>query len=117
VLVTCDININMKDSKPLPLADTLRDLALLRASDIDLTPQLSNSRGEEPAPNPPKSDNNDNDNDAAVDDSVASSYNFVTEARNAVRMHYRGDVDTVGKAVDDIRSKIEDAVRGLSHEE
>ena len=112
MVVTCDIN--MKDSsKPLPLADTLRDLALLRASDIDLTHLLSNSRGEEPTPNPPKSENND----AAVDDSVASSYHFVTEARNAARMHYRGDVDTVGKAVDDVRSKIEDAVRGLSRGE
>jgi len=102
-----------KDSKPLPLSDTLRDLALLRVSDINLSSLLSTSSIEQP----PSSESKVDDGCAAVEASVERSYEFVREARSAVRMHSRGDVDTLGDTVNDVRCRIEEVLRGLDKDE
>ena len=96
-----------KDTKALPLADTLRDLALLRASDVDLAALL-------PA-------NSTNSNSSAVDDeveaSVANSSEFIKEARKALKVQDRGDAEMQGKKLDDVRSKFEDVLDGLESEQ
>ncbi|KII92239.1 hypothetical protein PLICRDRAFT_465922 [Plicaturopsis crispa FD-325 SS-3] len=82
--------------KPFPLGDTLRDLALLRASDIDLSSLV-------PAKTTPP-----------TDASVERSYEFVKEARAAIRIMDRGDVDAQGARVESVREKLEDVVKGIS---
>ncbi|EIN11951.1 hypothetical protein PUNSTDRAFT_83821 [Punctularia strigosozonata HHB-11173 SS5] len=84
---------------PLPITDTLRDLAVLRASDIDLSSLL-----------PPRPESNG----TAVDKSVLESYQFVKEARAALRILNRGDVEAQGAKVEDLRGKLEDILNGLS---
>ncbi|GLB37258.1 hypothetical protein LshimejAT787_0403090 [Lyophyllum shimeji] len=70
-----------KDAKPLALADTLRDLALLRVSGLDVSALL---------PSTPVSPN---DTLAGpVDDSVTMSYLFAQEARTVLKIHNRADV-------------------------
>jgi hypothetical protein len=102
----------MKDTKSLPLSDTLRDLALLRVSDIDLSPLLSTTSSVEQGQSLSSSEL-DGDDRAAVNASVERSYEFVKAARSAVRMHHRGDVEKIGKTIDDVRSKIDDVLKGL----
>lgn len=89
-------------ANPLPLSDTLRDLALLRSCDIDLSTLLP-SVSSTSAP------------DASEADAlVARSYEFVREARAALRIMNREQVDEQGGRVEDIRNALEDVVRGLS---
>jgi len=95
--------------KPLPLSDTLRDLAVLRASDIDLSAFLlpevtgdSNIKG-------PQSSGQDEKLR-----SVELSYDFVKEARAAIRILNRGDVDEQGTRIDDVRGGLEEILNGLS---
>ncbi|KAJ2937028.1 hypothetical protein H1R20_g54, partial [Candolleomyces eurysporus] len=82
-----------KDSKALPLSDTLRDLALLRASDVDLAALL-------PA-NSTNSNAGDGDGDGEVKASVADSSEFIKEARKALKVQDRGDAEIQGKKLDD----------------
>ncbi|GBE81363.1 predicted protein [Sparassis crispa] len=98
---------------PLPLSDTLRDLALLRASDLDLSTVLPPSAmtsalagGDAAIP----------DSDAAsgsVNDAVKRSYEFAQEARMVLRLLNRGKVEKQGSRVEDVRSKLEDVLQGL----
>ncbi|KAF7968045.1 hypothetical protein HWV62_32108 [Athelia sp. TMB] len=90
-------------TKPLPLSETLRDLALLRASDVDLTALLPKSS------NPASSATQDND----IESSVSASYDFASEARQAIRILNRGDIDTQGGKVEQVRSGLEDLLQGL----
>ncbi|KAF7966679.1 hypothetical protein HWV62_37512 [Athelia sp. TMB] len=90
-------------TKPLPLSETLRDLALLRASDVDLTALLPKSSS--PAP----SATQDND----IESSVGASYDFASEARQAIRILNRGDIDTQGGKVEQVRSGLEDLLQGF----
>jgi hypothetical protein len=94
-----------KDTKALPLSDTLRDLALLRASDVDLAALL-----------PANSTNNSNASDGAVEESVANSSEFIKEARKALKVQDRGQAEIQGKKLDVVRSKFEDVLAGLEHE-
>ncbi|KAH8828124.1 hypothetical protein DL96DRAFT_1601838, partial [Flagelloscypha sp. PMI_526] len=94
--------------QPLPLTETLRDLALLRASDISLSPLVS--------PNPPtdgaaprQSGTLEGTPDA--NSSVERSYQFVIEARKAIRIH--NSEETQAARVDELRAKLEDVTQGL----
>jgi hypothetical protein len=95
---------------PLPLSETLRDLALLRASDVDLSGPLADalkrsqtttnaSKGSETAPE--------------VNESVERSYEFASEARKAVRMLHRGAVDDQGARVEQVRAELEELTHGI----
>jgi hypothetical protein len=101
----------LSSKAPLPLSETLRDLALLRASDVDLSIPLAAALKASPITTPiqPK-----DANDAKVDNSVERSYEFAREARNAVRMLHRGAVDQQGAKVEDVRAKLEELNRGLA---
>ncbi|EPT02706.1 hypothetical protein FOMPIDRAFT_1117928 [Fomitopsis schrenkii] len=89
----------------LPLGDTLRDLALLRASDCDLTAALpSQAASQEPSSGSAGQD---------VDASVERSYEFVKETRAAIRLLHRGQVDKQGGRLEDVRSRLEDVVAGM----
>ncbi|KAF8588690.1 hypothetical protein K439DRAFT_581777 [Ramaria rubella] len=86
-----------KDKQLLPLADILRDLALLRASDLDLTRIPSEGEGAE----------------KPEDQSVQRSYEFVKEARAALRIQSRSELDSVGEKLDHVRESLEKVLKGL----
>jgi hypothetical protein len=91
----------MSSSKPnpLPLGDVLRDLAVLRASDVDLADGTSF----------PDAESTDSANEAdGIRKSVQQSYQFVREAREALKVHQRGDLDKQGDKVDALRSQLEE---------
>ena len=94
-----------KKSSPLPLSDTLRDLALLRASDCDLTSALISHTAIQNT----SSTHSDDD----VELSVERSYEFVKETRAAIRQLHRGEVDQQGSRLEDVRSRLEDVSAGL----
>ena len=99
------MSLSASATKPLPLSETLRDLALLRASDVDLAACLPLDGPTSPA-------------DGAgypIDQSVARSYEFVKEARAAIKLLNRGEVDTQGGRVEDLRSRLEDVLKGLEN--
>lgn len=105
------------DSKPLPLSDTLHDLAVLRASDIDLAAFLPSSSGDEMdkkgaviSTTPSNIAAGDTDRDQLV----AKSFEYVREARAAIRLIHRGDVDNQGARVDTVRGGLEDILSGLA---
>lgn len=86
-------------TSPLSLNDTLRDLALLRACDVDFTAMLpqESTRAER----------------SEADMSVDHSFEFVREARAALKLLNRGEVEKQGSRVEDVRSTLEDVVQGL----
>ncbi|KAF8160971.1 hypothetical protein B0H34DRAFT_360849 [Crassisporium funariophilum] len=97
------MSIKSKGSrKPLPLSDVLRDLALLRASGHDLS-NLSAASKESLAEG----------SSAQVDATVATSYDFIREARAAIKLHNSKSVDKQGGRIEDIRNSFEDLNNGL----
>jgi len=84
--------MSKKDTKALPLSDTLRDLALLRASDIDLAALL-----------PPNEDHASGEHT-----SVQLSTEFIQEARRALKL----EVEPQGK-LDEVRSGLEELLAKL----
>ncbi|KIL68924.1 hypothetical protein M378DRAFT_158065 [Amanita muscaria Koide BX008] len=84
-----------KNTKPLPLTHTLRDLAFLRASDLDLGTIVPVDKGDE------------------HDDLVEESSEFVREARMALGSHARGEADVQGERVESIRSNMDELVENL----
>jgi len=91
-----------KNKHPLPLPDLLRDLALIRASDTDLSEIL---RSASSASKPPSS--------TKVDETVKQSYGFVKEARAALKIQNRGDLDQIGNRLDRGREGLEEVLKGL----
>ncbi|KIY66218.1 hypothetical protein CYLTODRAFT_423657 [Cylindrobasidium torrendii FP15055 ss-10] len=87
-----------KDTKPLALGDTLRDLALLRASGVDLAALVPASSGSAPR----------TDAESAADEAVARSEAFIQSARMALKVHDAGKVDIVGAKLEGLREGIED---------
>lgn len=91
---------------PLPLGDVLRDLAVLRASDVDLSDGTSF----------PDAESSDGANDVdGTQKSVQQSYQFVREAREALKVHQRGDLDKQGAKLDLLCNKLgelRDGARG-----
>lgn len=89
-----------KDSKPLPLSDTLHDLALLRVSDVDLSALV-----------PSSSDATSTDTD--VGRSVQRSHDFIQSARSAIKLRDTEIVDAEGKRLDAVRIQLDELSRGL----
>lgn len=85
------------DGYPLPLEDTLRDLALLRASELDLSVLVQEGTS----------------NEAPGD--VERSYAFAREARAVIRMDNRCEVEKQGERLEGVRSTVEDALGGLGN--
>ncbi|EMD37805.1 hypothetical protein CERSUDRAFT_114459 [Gelatoporia subvermispora B] len=92
---------------PLPLGDTLRDLALLRAADLDLSAVLP------PAVVSPAAADKRSGEDQIVQQSVERSYAFANEARAVIRLLNRGDVDKEGARLEEVRAKLEDVLQAL----
>lgn len=103
------------DTIPLPLSDTLRDLAVLRALDIDLASVLPSASADASKPQEEKTKLSDV-SPSEVDASVARSYEFVREAKAALQIINRRDVDKQGSRIDDVRSGIEQVLKGLGEE-
>jgi hypothetical protein len=95
---------------PLSLEDTLHDLAVIRASDIDLAAILASTL---PA-STIKTETLTNPTTADADASVARSHEFAQAARAAIKIRNRGDVEAQGERVNDVRSQLEEVVEGLS---
>ena len=98
------------DTTPLPLTDTLRDLALLRASDIDLASILRSSASADSSTRAIKPTPRDDEKEALVE----RSYEFVREARAALRIVNRDEVNAQGKRIDDVRSALEETIVGMN---
>ena len=89
------------DKQPLPLADILRDLALLRASDVNIAEVCSDV------------DEEVTKRDTDVENSVQRSYEFVKEARAALRIQNRGELEGVGENLGRLREDLEEVLKGL----
>ncbi|KAG0704658.1 hypothetical protein DFH29DRAFT_910369 [Suillus ampliporus] len=90
--------------KPLPLHDTLHDLALLRASSVDLsgligddTAPLQSSGGVE-----------------GIEESTIQSYAFAREARTALKMHNSGEAQKQATRIEKVQEELADLLRSLS---
>jgi hypothetical protein len=94
-----------KDQKALPLSNTLRDLALLRASDLDLATLVPTTLGD----NTRQSDEN-----KAVEASLENSYDYVRSARTVMKINDRGDVDVQGQRIEGVREKLSNVEEGLA---
>jgi hypothetical protein len=97
-----------KPGTALPLSYTLRDLAILRSSDVDLAAVLAVTGAAASTPKTPPSTESD-----AVDAAVAASYELAREARAAVRLRDRGDADAQGARIDELRAVLEDVHAAL----
>jgi hypothetical protein len=82
-------------TKPFPLGNTLRDLALLRASEIDISGLLPTTM---------------NTNHATFDGAVEESYELVREARKALKIQNGCSVGRQGERVEEVRNKLEELV-------
>ncbi|OAX36085.1 hypothetical protein K503DRAFT_328990 [Rhizopogon vinicolor AM-OR11-026] len=91
--------------KPLPLHDTLRDLALLRASSVDLSDLLADDTA-------PQSSGNVEGVDAQ--ESTTQSYAFVREARTVLRMHNSGETQKQAARIGKVQEELTDVLRSLS---
>ena len=90
-------------TNPLPLKETLRDLALLRSCDVDLSALIPTSASEATPAN----------ERSEADATVERSYEFVKEARAALKILNREEVVKQGGRVEDIRSTLDDVAQGL----
>lgn len=88
----------------------MRDLALIRVTDLELSSLVPGSSPDAPTTKSENSANSD------IEHFVERSYDFVQEARNAIKILNRGDVDTQGGKVESVRSQLEDVLKGLEHE-
>lgn len=82
-----------KEAKPFPLENTLRDLALLRACEIDVSGLLPKGKERKMG---------------TIDESVSKSYEFVGEGRKVMKAEKR----VVGNEVDGIRNEVEEMLKG-----
>jgi hypothetical protein len=85
-----------KDMKPFPLENTLRDLALLRVSEIDMEELLPRATV--------------NGKEGSV---VGESYELVREARKALKIQHGGGVGRQGEKVEEVRNEIEELLEGV----
>ena len=96
---------------PLPLSSTLHDLALLRASDLDLASLLPTSAASDTA------GREHNVEDSVVERSVQRSLEFSREARATLKLLHSDAVEREGARVDQVREKLEDVMKGLDASE
>ena len=92
-------------SKPLPLSDVLRDLAVLQSSGCGIpelfkTPVMNDTQAEEGSI-------------SRVDSSVSLSYEYVKESRAAIRLHDSGKLEVQGTKIEGARSKYEGLLDGI----
>ncbi|KAF7428458.1 hypothetical protein PC9H_007682 [Pleurotus ostreatus] len=92
-----------KDTKAFPLNETLRDLALLRSSDIDLSklglkPESSSSQEVE----------------GEVSDSVKLSYEYVAEAKKVMAIANKGTVDSLADNIESLRGQLDEISQGFT---
>ena len=90
-----------KARKPLQLSDVLRDLALLRASALDI-PEIFKAAQQDSdiishASSSPESV-----------PSVAASYNYVAMVRAAIKLKDSGKLEAEGKKIEDTRNRFEE---------
>ena len=107
-----------KDAPPLALEDTLRDLAILRASDVDLAAVLASTTTatasvSTPLPTTAATSDAVEEAAAAMEVSVSRSYEFARAARVAIKIKNRGDVEAQVERVNNVRGKLEDVAAGL----
>ncbi len=104
-----------KDANPLALSDTLRDLAILRASDIDLAGLLASIPGVAPSASQTIG------RPQILDDTergvlINKSYTFVSEAKAAMKIMNSGMVDNQGARIEEVRAGLKEVVKGLGDE-
>lgn len=90
-----------KDSQPIDLSHTLRDLALLRASDFDFSSFISYNA------------QSANSTSSPIDRSVQESYLFVQEAHGALKLFKQSNLAALGGRVEDVRSRLDELVAEL----
>ena len=78
------------------MSDILRDLAVMRANDVDLDQLHENAPRDE------------------LDESVKTAQEFSKEARAALKIQNQELVENEGKRIDELRGRLEDVVSGLS---
>ncbi|KAG2337528.1 hypothetical protein BDR05DRAFT_769424 [Suillus weaverae] len=86
---------------PLPLHGTLRDLALLRASSVDLSGLISDDTTSSQSPK-------------EVEESTMQSYAFVRDARTALRIHNSGEAQKQATRIEKVQVELVDVLRSLS---
>ena len=91
-----------KDIKPLPLGETLRDLAVLRVSGQNLSSLV-----------PPLTTSRDLAVETETDASVHRSQEFIKAARSAIKMQDTGAVDIAGRNLESLRGGLDDISQGL----
>lgn len=92
---------NSKQARPFPLKDVLRDLAVLRVSDIDLNVLLPSSRTESDFLPP-------------TEKSLQQSYEFVREARAVIRIRDRATLESeVSDPLERSRAALDEVLDGL----
>ena len=78
------------------MSDILRDLAVLRANDVDLTKLHETAPRDE------------------LNESVEKAQELSKEARAALKIQNQELVENEGKRIDELRARLEDVVSGLS---
>jgi len=91
-------------NKPLPLHDNLRDLALLRASSVDLSDLVDDAA--------PLHSSGETE---GVEESTIQSYTFVREARTMLRMHNSGEAQKQGEKIEKMQEELGDVLKSLSN--
>ena len=99
------------DVVPLSLGDTLRDLALLRASGVDLVEAIGEGEGDVGVGVEGQSQLRQKESEK--DRLVEKSFEFVRETRAALRVVYKDDVGEQGKRIDELREGLEECVAGM----
>lgn len=92
-------------NKPLPLADVLRDLAVLRSSGVDISQVFKLDQ---------ETASNNETPQSPVQQSVSTSHQFVQASRTAIKLHDSGKVDLQGKQIDQVRTEYEGVLGGLT---
>lgn len=83
----------------LPLSVTLKDLAVLKASDIDLSSVLEPSK------------------DSSHEESLQQSLDLAKEARMVMKLANNGSIENEGARIDGIRAQCEDILANLTSQE
>ncbi|KAG2046491.1 hypothetical protein BDR06DRAFT_189316 [Suillus hirtellus] len=89
---------------PLSLHDTLRDLALLRASSVDLSGLIADDTTSSQASKEAE----------GAEESTIQSYAFVREVRAALRMYNSGEAQKQATRIEKVQVELVDVLRGLS---
>lgn len=91
-------------SKPLPLSDTLRDLALLRASSVDFSGILA----QEPSFGAHTTESSE------LSRSTQTSHEFVNETRGALRIYNSGELQRKHAEIQKVQGELDEVRKGLS---